>query len=340
MTSDPFRIGIVGCGAMGEEHAEALAKTASVELVAVSDRDPSRADALARKFEAQSVQTVESLVVRDDVDGIIVATPTMDHVTTARTSAAAGKHVLLEKPAALSLDDLAAIESACDDAGVTLMVGQTMRFDDVVKSARDACVEGNIGDPVYINWVSNTSRRWPGGWRGWQTSSVLSGGMALHLAIHSIDLALWILDDVPDQVFAMGSNVAAPGLDVHDFMQIGIRCGDGSNALLESQSTLAEAGSAYLALRVIGTEGQIQWESKDDGAYLGQSGPRTAFAAASKRLEREILHFADVCTGKVDPIVTRAQAWNALAVAIAATESVKTGRAVRVTGARDGGSAR
>ncbi len=340
MTTDPFRVGIVGCGAMGIEHAEALANTRTVQLVAVSDRDPSRAAALGRRFAVAAETSVESLVSQHDLDGVIVATPTMDHVASARLAAAAGKHVLLEKPAALTLDDLASIESACDDAGVTLMIGQTMRFDEVVGSAHAACADGAIGNPVYVNWVSNTSRRWPGGWRGWQTNAALSGGMALHLAIHSIDLALWILGNVPEQVYAMGSNVANPALEVHDFMQIGIRCRDGSNALLESQSTLAEAGASYLGLRVVGTEGQIQWSSTDDGASLGRSGPATAFAAASRRLEREISHFADVCTKRADPLITRHQAWNALAVAIAATQSIQTGRAVSVEGVRDGGDQR
>ncbi|MGA7669509.1 MAG: Gfo/Idh/MocA family oxidoreductase [Nitrolancea sp.] len=340
MTTDPFGIGVVGCGTMGKEHATAVANTPSVCLVAVSDRDASRATSFARQFDVKADSSIDALLSRDDVGGVIIATPTPDHVDSARRCAAAGKHILLEKPAALSLDDLASVEHACDDAGVTLMIGQTMRFDEVVKTAHDTCREGAIGTPVYVNWVSNTARRWPGGWRGWQTDTLLSGGMALHLAIHNIDLALWLLDDIPVQVYAQGNNIAAPGLDVNDFMQVGIRCRNGSTALLESQSTLAESGSSYVGLRLIGTEGQIQWSSNEDGAYVGQAGPRSSFAAASKRLEREIAHFAELCLGQVEPQVTRQQTWNALAVAVAATESIDTGRAISLINVRDGSDGR
>lgn len=337
MSSTPLGIGLVGCGAMGAAHAQAIAELPTTRLMAVFDPHLGQACSVARQHGAEVAPSVDELVNRSDIVAVLVASPTPDHHDTSLLAARHGKHVLLEKPAALSLEELQEMQSSCDAAGVTLMVGQTMRFDGVVNAAREACHDGQIGKPIYVNWVSNTVRRWPAGWRAWQTVHSQSGGMALHLGIHFIDLALWLLDDIPVRVYAQGSNVASPALDVYDYLQISIRCKGGANALLESHSSLPVSGQAYAGLRLVGTDGQVQWDTHENGAYVGVSGSASLTYAQRDRLPKEIAHFIDCCRGEAQQTVTADQTWYALAAAIAASESLDHGRAVEVSPMPRGG---
>ncbi len=99
---DPVRFALVGCGRIGRWHARGLARLPDTSLVAVTDSDAEALAALAREFGADPCRSLESLLRRSDVDVVIVATPPAGHAAIGEAAAAAGKHVLIEKPLALS----------------------------------------------------------------------------------------------------------------------------------------------------------------------------------------------------------------------------------------------
>lgn len=328
MTDEPVDIAIIGAGTMGEWHARALGQVPGARVVAVVDAVAERAWRLAHACEARWYTSPDDLWAGMDIAGVVIATPSESHHELTVAAARAGMHVLVEKPAALSLAELGAMQRACSSAGVALLVGQTLRFGDLGRALHACAAAGDVGEPVYCHLVTNTRRPWPGGWRSWQTDAARSGGMALHLAIHNLDLALWLLDSPPAVVFAQGADLAAPGLGVSDYQHILVRCRNGASALVESHSSLVGRGNAYQSARLLGTRGQADWSIREDDLLIEDGGVRFAFGGLESAQRRLAEHFVACCRGEAAPLVTAEQARWALAAAVAANRSMASGDAV------------
>jgi predicted dehydrogenase len=334
--SAPLRIALIGCGSFGRQHSAALQVVPGARLVLVHDRAQARADAFAREFGASAASSASDIWSRDDVDAVIIATPTDTHFALAWAAAEAGKHILVEKPAALTLNELIQLQERCEQAAVVLLVGQSLRFEPVVLALWTSVRSGELGRPVLFNWIVNNSRPWPDGWRAWQTDPGRSGGMPLHLGIHGIDLAIWLTEDAPARVFAQGADIAAPGSRLYDYHHIALRFENGANALIEYHSSLPGRANRYQEFRLYGTLGQAHWNGNDDGLLVDASGGRSFISYADESIRREIAHFAACCRGEEAPIVTAEQLRWGLATAIAARRSLESGRAVSVVDVLEG----
>lgn len=327
----PFNVALLGCGLFGTRHAEALRRVPTARLAAVWDPQIARAQRLGRCHDADVVTSAEEMWQHGEIDGVILATPTATHHDLTLAAASASKHVLVEKPAALSLAEFDAMRQAASAAGTLLMVGQTLRFHDVSRALHLAAREGDIGQPVFFHWVSDSARPWPAGWRAWQTDPAQSGGMALHLGVHGIDLALWLLESAPERVYAQGAKLASPGLDVYDSLQIGVRCANGSNALIEVHLNLPVENALYQAATLLGTGGQAQWTTREETLYFGRNGARLAVGTDDRELRDELAHFVECCQEQHEPSVTENQVRWALAAALAANLSLQSAQPVAVS---------
>lgn len=183
----------MGCGLMGRKRLAALGDHT---LVAVADPDPTRAGALAAGREGVAVHDRwEALVDRSEIDTVVVCTPhyLLAPVTTAAVQA--GKHVLVEKPAARTPGELAGVMAAADRAGTTVHVGFNHRFHPALARARAVVDSGGLGDLMMVR-----GRYGHGGRLSydteWRADPVLSGGgELLDQGSHLIDLARWFLGD-------------------------------------------------------------------------------------------------------------------------------------------------
>lgn len=183
----------MGCGLMGRKRLAALGDHT---LVAVADPDPARASALAAGREGVAIHDRwEALVDRSDIDTVVVCTP--HHLLAPVTTAAvhAGKHVLVEKPAARTPEELAGVMAAADRAGTTVHVGFNHRFHPALARARAVVDSGVLGDLMMVR-----GRYGHGGRLGydteWRADPVLSGGgELLDQGSHLIDLSRWFLGD-------------------------------------------------------------------------------------------------------------------------------------------------
>lgn len=330
MGSGRLGIGLIGCGAFGYQRALGLKSIDNAGLVAAFDPDSDRALALAHSFAANAPASLDEFWAISEMDAVIIASPSDSHVEQTLSAARAGKHVLVEKPAALTLKDLQRMQIACDDAGVVLLVGQTLRYHSVAQGFYSSRQEGAIGEPVYFNWASGSNRQWAGGWRGWQTEYSRAGGITLHLAIHNIDLALWLLDSPPRRVYAQGVIAGVPGLNVPNVLQISVRCENDANALLEVHTNLPGPRAMFMSGRLIGTSGQSEWSVNDDGMTYGVAGARPWFPGYDQSNVDELRHFVDCCCGVATTLVTAEQSRHALAAGIAANRSISSGKAVDI----------
>lgn len=141
----PVALGIVGLGMAGAVMVQAAAAHEGVRLVAGADPQPAPREAFVRDFAGRAYDDVRVLCESDEVEAVYIATPHQFHRDHAIMAARAGKHVIVEKPLALTLEDCDAIVEAVDRAGVTLIVGHTHGFDPAVRRMREMIRSGEVG---------------------------------------------------------------------------------------------------------------------------------------------------------------------------------------------------
>jgi predicted dehydrogenase len=143
-------VGVVGGGYWGSKHVRALSAIDAVEKVVVIDPSRPRLEALTRTF--RNIDTSPALpLALDEVDAVVIATPPGTHTALALAAIRAGKHALVEKPLAVSVEDARSIVDAARRAGVVLMVGHTFIYHSAVRTLRDMVQGGAIGDPYYLD---------------------------------------------------------------------------------------------------------------------------------------------------------------------------------------------
>jgi predicted dehydrogenase len=188
-----MRVAIVGCGRIGQKRAGALA---GAELVVCADVVRERADALARATPgARSVATWREAVERPDVELVVVATPHNMLAEIALAAVSAGKHVLVEKPAARRAAELDPVIDAARRAGVLVRVGFNHRYHPGARKARALVDAGAVGDLMYVRGRYGHGGR-VGYDKEWRADPAQSGGGELvDQGVHLIDLARWFLGD-------------------------------------------------------------------------------------------------------------------------------------------------
>jgi predicted dehydrogenase len=183
-----MRVGIVGVGFMGTTHAAAWAETPA-EIVGFTAETQKEAGALSKQYETRVYTSLDEML--PDVDVVDLCSPTHLHHTMALKAAAAGKHIVCEKPLARTTRQAKELIMACQKAGVQLLVAHVVRFFPEYAMAHAAVAEGQIGKPAVIRLHRGSYRpKKPAG--NWFLDEVKSGGILMDLMIHDYDYACWI----------------------------------------------------------------------------------------------------------------------------------------------------
>lgn len=187
-----MKIGIVGAGFMGTTHAAGWADTPAT-IVGFTAETPQEANSLAKRYETNVYSSLDELL--PDVDVVDICSPTHLHYEMALEAAAAGKHIVCEKPLARTTKQAREIVAACRKAGVQLLVAHVVRFFPEYALAHSAVVEGAIGKPGVIRLHRGSYRpKKPAG--NWFLDEVKSGGILMDLMIHDYDYARWVAGEV------------------------------------------------------------------------------------------------------------------------------------------------
>lgn len=198
-----LRFALLGCGRISQKHVDAIASIEGAELVAVCDIRPDRAVALARGTPGcRPYNDLREMLASERLDVVNVLTPSGLHAEHAIVVARNGRHVVVEKPMALRLDDADRMLEACDEAGVKLFVVKQNRYNQAVRQLRRAFEEGRFGrivmGTVRVRWCRRQEYYDLDAWRG---TWALDGGVLANQASHHIDLLQWMLGPV-GSVFA------------------------------------------------------------------------------------------------------------------------------------------
>src|SRR5947207_4321932 len=183
-----IRVGLIGAGVMGRAHAQALSSVPQAQIIAVADPILERAQALAGPYKAQAYADYRDLL--DDVDAVWICTPSFLHCEQATTAAAAGKHLFVEKPLALSIADGQAIIAAARTAQVRLMVGHVFHFYPVFQEAYRRFETGELGDLIMC-WSKRMSYASPTLMVPWRADPDQGGGFTIETQVHELDFVSW-----------------------------------------------------------------------------------------------------------------------------------------------------
>lgn len=222
-STPPVRIAILGCGFQGTFHAQTITASPDAELVASCDFSTEAAQRIA-DAHGGAVHTDPSTVLADeDVDAVIIATPSDTHAELAIAAAAAGKHILQEKPMATTVADCLAIEEAVDAAGVIMTLGFKFRWAPAVLAAKAA-----VPEPVALSGHTMYDASQP--ISGWVNDPRRSGGRILSSLVHTVDLLRFLTGSEPVRASAESAALAVPGLQEPDTLMANLVFANGAMA--------------------------------------------------------------------------------------------------------------
>lgn len=336
-----LHIAIVGLGRMGKIYARTIGETEGARLHAVATVEvASEADFLAYFDVPHLFEDASKVFHLDDVDAVIIATPTDTHPELVREAAAAGKAVFCEKPLALTLEDTRSMIDSVARFGVPLQVGFMRRYDPAYLDAKAAIAAGRIGRPVTFKSIG----RDPFCPRPDFADPSQSGGLIVDMGIHDMDLARWLMGAEVDRVTAEATLLVCDDLravgDV-DNAVINLRFDNGAIGNVEVSRNAfygydirTEVLGSKAAVRIGGddltTQGVLSPSdtSDDDGGYLVRR-----FGTAYRAQVRDFV--SCVRDGRV-PACTGEDARAAFEISLAATYAARTGEPVTLDAVRSG----
>jgi UDP-N-acetyl-2-amino-2-deoxyglucuronate dehydrogenase len=251
---------IVGCGRIARWQASSLQAVPGTGLVAVSDLDRGAREAFARRFNARACATPEALLQLSEVEVVSVCTPPVSHVPLIEAAARAGKHVLVEKPLALTLAEADRAIHACTRAGVQLGVAHQQRARSATMALQAMIGAGAFGEALVAaavhGWHRPAKERARDAWRGQRGAG---GNLLFDQAVHAIDLLVWFLGA---PTWAAGSS--AGDADIEDAETVVATIGfEGGALAVLAASTAANRMRDDIAIDFAGSRGGFRLEIRD-----------------------------------------------------------------------------
>ena len=326
-------IAILGGGFMGASHAANYRTLADrVRVKTVASRRSERSVAVAESVGAELTDDLQSALRDPEVDAVDICLPTPMHREVAEAAFAAGKHVLLEKPIALTLEDADAIVAAAERSGRLFMVGLVLRFWPEYVELQRRLAGGELGRPLSVSTVRLSP---PADWNDWMADTDKSGGVPVDLLIHDFDQMNWLLG-TPRRVFARAPRsdhvLAIVEYDNAHGVAEGSMAMPRAYPFSSNVRVLAEGGVAEYAFSAAPAEGGGNVGASDAPRGL-RLYPRSGGEPLSVPVEPadpwgpEIAYFVDCLEqGRAPEQGTGAQARAALAVSLAAARSLESGR--------------
>lgn len=340
--SHKLRMAIIGCGSIAfHAHASNYNNIDNIEIAAVCDIDPERTALMKKEHKscANAWETVDymDIVNCPDIDAVDICTPNYLHAPIAIAALNAGKHVLTEKPDAMTVAEVTAMKEAAEKNGKVLMAMRNNRYTPAAIYAKKAIADGEYGRfyAGRCGWIRRRGVPGDGSWFADKSKS--GGGPLIDLGVHMIDLAIYLMGN-PRPVSVSGStfreiagkNEKGGLFDVEDLAMGFIKFDNGACLHIDfSWATNIPREVRFVELR--GTKAGIKIEDdvlsvfgeKHGAPYEETPHPRGEYGHCTA-----IRHFADVVLNGAEPIFTPVQGVNMIKILNGIYESAETGREV------------
>lgn len=345
-----YGVGIIGCGNISNNHAEALRLIDCARIVAVSSRNERKARDSAKSLACEYHTDYKEMIARDDIDLVILCTPNKTHASIGIDAAKAGKHVIVEKPIDSQLETADALIRCCREQKVKLTCIFQHRFDPSVVKLKEAIVANQLGKISFGGCYgkfyrsSGYFRSSPG--RGtWEADG---GGTVIMNAIHYIDILHHLMGPI-DEVFSYTATLGHDDIEVEDVATTVVKFKSGALGAIEASS--AAFPGLYSRIEINGDTGSVviendqikDWRVKDEGMQLHplygelmnvedytDNGGRFEPAEHPNVFAEQIKDFIYAIDDDREPYVTGEAARHSLAIVLAIYQSGATGRPVKI----------
>ena len=332
-----FRVALVGAGGMASLHASCYSQIENATLVGVMDIRIDAAETLAEKHGAKAFANFDEMLTELKPDVVDVCCPTPWHAEYVCRAAELAKScgvrgISTEKPMARTLEQCQNMKTACEKAGIPLFVGHVVRFFPEFALAKRQIEAGDVGIPAAIR--TRRGGAMPRGWNDWYGKFELSGGLILDLIIHDFDWLRWTFGEV-ERVYAKGTGEShLPSLD---YALVTIRFKSGAIAHVEG--TWADPSGFKVSLEVAGDQGLLEYNFNSPAtppftrSIIEDSAVRAAVAVPESPTgmnpyQAELEHFLGCLESGTTPSISPKDGLEAVKIALAAIESVRTGKPV------------
>ena len=338
--------GIVGCGVIASWHVGGITRAEGAQLIAVCDPVEEKAKKLGEEQQVEWYTDYQKMLEREDLDVVSLCTPSSLHPGQAVAAAQAGKHVLTEKPMAITLEDADEMIEACHRAGVKLGVIFQRRVREPFLKVKKALEEGELGrvvlGDVYAKYYRSQQYYDSGAWRGtWEFDG---GGALMNQGIHLIDLLQWYMGPV-ETIYGYAEALARK-IEVEDTSVAVLKFKSGALGVIEgTTSVYPETIPHRLELHgdrgsiMIEGEGIKRWEVMGRDGKVVSKGAETE--AAGKAITdptdigmeghiRQVKDMVEAIKEDRDPIVSGEEGRKSLQIILAIYRSAKTGKPVRL----------
>jgi len=341
----PIRFAIIGSGGIAAKHAQAIAAIPDAKLVAVWGQVPEQGRAFAQQNGADFIPDIETLAARDDIDAVMIATPSGAHALAALPCLKRGKAVLCEKPLEVTLEKIDSILNAAQENNAVLAGVLQLRLGLGAQAMKRAVEEGRFGKlclcSAYWKWWREQSYYDACDWRG--TRALDGGGALMNQGIHGVDLLQW-LAGMPSEVFAFSGCLAHERIEVEDTIAIALKYPNGALGVIEA-STACKPGFA-MRIELCGDKGSaileddriVRWQfdnarpedesirTMESGGIIGGAGDPRAIGFEGHRILIEDLVAA--IREKRPPMIPGSEAKNAVRLILATYDSAARGTPV------------
>jgi 1,5-anhydro-D-fructose reductase (1,5-anhydro-D-mannitol-forming) len=324
-----LRWGLIGASTIAAEHMIGAIRANGGDFVAVMSASADRGKAFAAEHKIRrSTTDLAELVRGDDIDAVYISTTNELHRDQALAAANAGKHVLCEKPLALTLADARAIVHACRARGVILGTNHHLRNAATHRAMREAISEGRIGRPLFARVFHAVYL--PPHLQGWRIDNPeAGGGVILDITVHDADTLRFVLGAEPVAVSAMTSRGGMAHETLEDGVMGVVRLSNGVLAQFHDAFTTRYTTTGF---EVHGQDGSLIGRDCMTQAPKGDVVLRTAKGEENLRIEHENLYvrsvrlFSEAAADRGSPAATGEDGVKSLSVALAASEAARSGR--------------
>lgn len=333
---------VVGCGLISQFHLQAIKSIEDAALCGVYDHRIDNAAAAAIQFDTKYYDTYEALLDDPLVKAVCICTPSHLHAPLALQAVKAGKHVLIEKPIALTLEDCDAVAIAARKAGVLVGVVSQLRFSRDVARMKRALERGVLGHvtrcDLYMKYYRPQSYYDSGVWRG--TKDMDGGGALMNQGIHGVDLVSYLMGPV-DRIYALGSTLVRD-IEVEDTLTAVLLWRCGAHGVIEA--SVGDYPGLPRRIEINGELGTIileedrivKWEVLGDAANCVQDDSGASRVCSHNDASAidpaghvaQLRNFIDAVRGEGTLLVDEIEGRKALAIVLAAYRSVTEGRPI------------
>ena len=337
--------GIVGTGMIAHFHAKAIQAMKGGRVVACFNQNVDKANTFAAEYGCKAYSTLDALLADSEVGIVTICTPSGAHRDPAIAAAAAGKHVVVEKPLEITLDRCDDIIKACEQHGMMLCTIFPSRFSPANMTLKAAIDGGRFGRitlaDTYVKWWRTQEYYDGGGWRG--TWALDGGGAYMNQAIHNVDLMSWLMGDIAE-IAGFTGTLAHERIEVED---VGVACLKFANgAIGVMEATTAAWPGLLKKTEIHGTRGTViveqdsilRWEFADANPADAEirvkfgAGSATSGGASDPKAisfvghQMQLEDFVEAITTGRKPRVDGAEGRKSVEIILAIYEAARTGQ--------------